>query len=116
MAFRAVDAAAVELAPGPHPAASPFDRCVGAALGVRAFGVYQVELPPGGASVEHDHAGDGSEDVYAILRGSGAVVVDGERVAVRPGMFVLVTPESTRHVHAGPEGLVYVAVCAPPGG
>jgi quercetin dioxygenase-like cupin family protein len=116
MPFRALDAAAVPLAPGPHPAASPYDRGVGAELGVRAFGLYQVELPPGGASVAHDHAGDGSEDVYAVLRGSGTVIVDGEPVAVRPGTFVFVTPESTRQVRAGPDGLVYLAVCAPPGG
>jgi hypothetical protein len=56
-----------ESAPGPHPAASPYDKGVGAALGVHAFGVYQVELPPGAETVQHDHLGDGAEDVYPAL-------------------------------------------------
>ncbi len=42
-----IDAAAIEAGRGPHPAASPFDRRVGEALGLRAFELYQVELPPG---------------------------------------------------------------------
>lgn len=113
MSYRIVDVATLSPEPGPHPAASPYDKGVGAALAVRAFGVYQVELPPGAQSVEHDHAADGAEDVYAVLRGSGAVIVDGVEVPLRPGMFVAVTPASSRCVRAGSEGLVYIAMCAP---
>ncbi len=116
MSYAIVDARAVTPAPGPHPAASPHDKGIGAKLGVRAFGVYQVELPPGTQSVEHDHAGDNAEDLYAVIGGSGNVVVDGEEVPVRPGVFVAVTPESVRSVHAGDAGLVYIAVCAPQAG
>jgi uncharacterized cupin superfamily protein len=111
MGFRVVDAAELAAAPGPHPAASAFDRGVGAALGVRRFGIYQVELPPGAETVAHDHTADGAEDVYAVIRGSGAVLVDGEEVAVRPGMFIAVEQDSTRQVRAGPDGLVFIAVC-----
>jgi hypothetical protein len=46
MSYTSVYAASVEPFPGPHPAASPYDRGVGTALGVGAFGIYQVELPP----------------------------------------------------------------------
>jgi uncharacterized cupin superfamily protein len=81
-------------------------------LGVRGFGVYLVELPPGAQSVPHDHAVDRAEDVYAVLRGSGALGVDGDEVPLRPGMFVAVTPTSARCVRAGGEGLVYIAICA----
>jgi uncharacterized cupin superfamily protein len=109
--YRVVDAAEVARAPGPHPAASAYDRGVGAALGVQRFGVYQVELPPGAETVAHDHAADGAEDVYAVIRGSGVVLVDGEQVAVRPGMFVAVDRDSTRQVRAGPDGLTFIAVC-----
>lgn len=101
-------------APGPHPAASPHDKGIGTELGVRAFGVYQVELPPGAQSVLHDHVGDKAEDLYAVIGGSGKVVVDGEDVPVWPGVFVAVTPDSTRYVQAGDAGLIYIAVCAPP--
>lgn len=50
-------------------------------LGVRAFEVYQVELPPGGSTEQHTHADDGVEDVYAVIHGDGWVVV--ERAAHR---------------------------------
>src|SRR5699024_8353119 len=43
MAYKIVDPAAVAAAPGPHPAASPFDKPVSEALGINAFEVYTVE-------------------------------------------------------------------------
>jgi uncharacterized cupin superfamily protein len=114
MTYTIVDAAAMQPVPGPHPAASLYDKGVGQALGVRAFGIYQVELPPGAQTVPHDHVSDGAEDVYAIIRGTGAVVVDGQDVPVQPGQFIAVTPDSARHIRAGEAGLVLVAVCAAP--
>ena len=115
MAFSRVTAAEVPTAPGPHPAASAFDKGIGEALGLTAFGLYQVELPPGQATVAHDHRDDRAEDAYAILRGEGAVIVDGEEVPVGPGDFVAVTTQSTRQVRAGADGLVFIAVCAAAG-
>jgi mannose-6-phosphate isomerase-like protein (cupin superfamily) len=50
--------------------------------------------------------------VYAIIRGHGTVVVDAEEVPVGPGQFIAVTPDSMRHVRAGDDGLVFIAVCA----
>jgi uncharacterized cupin superfamily protein len=111
MGYRVVDAEALSAGPGPHPAASVYDKGVGAALGVERFGVYQVELPPGAETVAHDHVADGAEDVYAVIGGSGVVLVDGEEVAVRPGTFIAVDAASTRSVRAGPDGLVFIAVC-----
>jgi uncharacterized cupin superfamily protein len=114
MSYARVDAAEIEPAPGTHPAASPYDKGVGQALGVRAFGMYQVELPPGAETVRHDHMDDRAEDVYAIVDGTGTVVVDGREVPVGPGEFIAVTPESARHVRAGDSGLIFIAVCATP--
>jgi uncharacterized cupin superfamily protein len=113
MSYAIVDASRVDPSPGPHPAASRYDKGVGKALGVEAFGIYQVELPPGAETVRHDHRSDGAEDVYAVLSGDGVVVVDGEEVPVRPGTFIAVKPDSMRHVRAGNLGLVFIAVCAP---
>jgi hypothetical protein len=48
MPYQTAGAAALKPWPGPHPAASPHDKDVGRALGIRAFGLYQVELPGGG--------------------------------------------------------------------
>jgi uncharacterized cupin superfamily protein len=115
MSYAAIDAAALAAAPGRHPAASRFDKGVGEALGIRAFGLYQVELPPGGETVAHDHAGDRAEDAYAFLSGSGHVIVDGAEVEAVPGRFVAVSPGSTRQVRAGTGGLVFIAICAPVG-
>jgi uncharacterized cupin superfamily protein len=112
MSYTTVDAASLKPAPGPHPAASPYDKDIGQALGIRAFGLYQVELPPGGQTVRHDHTDDGAEDVYAVVHGTGTVVVDAQEVPVRAGQFVAVTSDSARQVRAGDTGLVLIAVCA----
>ena len=72
----------------------------------------QVELPGGAETVRHDHRDDGAEDAYAILRGEGVVVVDDQEVVVASGDFIAVTPDATRYVRAGEDGLVFIAVCA----
>lgn len=114
MPFTVVDAADVPAGRGPHPAASPFDKRISEHLGVRAFEVYQVELPPGGLTEGHTHVDDGVEDAYAIIHGEGWVVVEGQRTEVAPGQFVAVDLESTRYVEAGPGGLTLIAICAAP--
>src|ERR1700761_6792983 len=113
MSFRLRNASEVTPGPGSHPAASEFDKGIGDALGITAFGLYQVELPGGAQTVDHDHRADRAQDAYAVLRGSGAVIVDGEATRVGPGDFIAVTPDSRRHVRADAGGLVFIAVCAP---
>ncbi len=114
MTHRIVDAATLTAGRGPHPAASMFEKRVDEAIGITAFGLYQIELPGGAETVPHDHRDDGAEDAYAVLRGSGWVVVDDEEIPVGPGRFVGVGVESARYLRAGPEGLVFIAVCASP--
>ena len=111
MSFQIIDPQTVRAEPGPHPAASPYDKRLTELLGLDAFEIYQVELPPGAESVDHDHVNDGVEDVYVIVRGSGWVVVDGDPQPVAAGDFVAVTTSSRRYVRAGSDGLVLVAVC-----
>ncbi len=112
--YQIVDPASITAGPGPHPAASPFDKRISEQLGVSAFEVYQVELPPGAQTVRHDHLDDRVEDVYAILRGEGWVIVDNELVPVSSGQFIAVTWESARQVRAGGTGLEFIALCAAP--
>lgn len=114
MAYRVVDPSSIDAGPGPHPAASPFDKRISEHLGVSAFEIYQVELPPNAETVLHDHLEDQVEDVYAILRGTGWVWVDGEEVPIGPGQFVAVTVESARQVKASGSGLALIAMCAAP--
>lgn len=112
MSHRLVNAGSITAGCGPHPAASPFDKRISEALGLHAFEMYQVELPAHGETVPHNHLDDGAEDAYAVITGTGWVVVDGEHLAVAAGDFVAVTVESTRHVLAGSDGLVLIAVCS----
>jgi mannose-6-phosphate isomerase-like protein (cupin superfamily) len=114
VAYKIVDTASLAVGPGPHPAASPFDKRVNEALGISAFEVYKVELPPDAETVRHDHRDDGVEDLYFIVSGDGWVIVDGEQLPLRPGLFVAVTVESARQVRAGSSGLTFVALCGTP--
>lgn len=111
MSFTVVDPATITAGRGPHPAASPFDKRIGEHLGITAFEVYQVELPPGESTEPHNHLEDQVEDVYAVIRGDGWLVVDDDAVPIATGTFIAVTLESTRHVLAGDHGLTLIAVC-----
>lgn len=114
MGYTVVDPVSLVAGPGPHPAASPFDKRVSEALGVSAFEVYMVELPAGAETVLHDHLDDGVEDLYFVVSGEGWVIVDDEQVPLRPGLFVAVSVESARQVRAGGAGLSFVALCGAP--
>jgi uncharacterized cupin superfamily protein len=81
-------------------------------LGVEAFGINWIELPPGAEGHEHDEADSGQEEVNVCVRGSGVYRVDGEEVPVRLGTFLRFDPEATRVPVAGPEGMTLLAVGA----
>jgi quercetin dioxygenase-like cupin family protein len=83
-------------------------------LGVNAFGINQVDLPPDTAGREHDHAESGQEEVYLVLAGSGTMRVDGDDVPLEPGRYVFVSAGTTRQPVAGPDGLSWVVIGAPP--
>jgi quercetin dioxygenase-like cupin family protein len=85
---------------------------VAATLGARAIRMNQFDNQPNQAGKEHDERESGQEEIYVPLRGRGALRVDGEEVPLEPGRYVLVPPESTRQVVAGPEGLGYLVVGA----
>jgi hypothetical protein len=52
-------------------------RGLSAPLGVGKFKVNRLELPSGGEGPEHNHAANGEEEVYAVVGGSGTVVING---------------------------------------
>jgi mannose-6-phosphate isomerase-like protein (cupin superfamily) len=89
---------------------------VRAELGVSSFGVQVIDLPPNFSDYpEHDHAEQGQEEVYAPIKGSGELEVDGERIAISPEVIVRVGPASRRKVYSGPDGLRVLAMGAVPG-
>jgi mannose-6-phosphate isomerase-like protein (cupin superfamily) len=83
------------------------------AVGARAFGFNYFVFPPNQRGHEHDHAADGEEEVYFVVKGSGVLRVDGEDVPLRPGRIVRVDPESTRVPVSGDDGLEFLTIGAP---
>jgi quercetin dioxygenase-like cupin family protein len=84
-------------------------------LGVTAFGINKLELPPGGEGPEHDHVKDGQEEVYVIVTGSGTIRVDGVGSELRPGNVVFLSPDARRQMVAGDQGLGWVGIGSQPG-
>jgi mannose-6-phosphate isomerase-like protein (cupin superfamily) len=84
------------------------------ALGTTAFGINEVRMPPDAAGMEHDEAETGHEEVYVVLDGTGAIIVDGEPVAVAAGDYLRVDAAATRQLKSGPGGMRVIAVGAQP--
>jgi mannose-6-phosphate isomerase-like protein (cupin superfamily) len=89
---------------------------VRAELGVSAFGMQVIQMPPNYSDYpEHDHADSGQEEVFLALDGSGWMDVEGERVDLDKDTFVRVGAGAKRKVHAGPEGIRMLVVGGAPG-
>jgi quercetin dioxygenase-like cupin family protein len=90
---------------------------VRAELGVTSFGMQVIRMPPGAGEQypEHDHAGDGQEEVYTALKGSGWIDVEGDRVELEPGVFVRIAAGTKRKVQSGDDGLEKLVLGACPG-
>ena len=109
MAYKVVHASDVEAGSG------GVFRGLRVPLGATAFGVNQLELPANAEGPEHDHAGDGQEEVYVIIRGGGKLRVDGEEMELQPGHYVFCSPEQKRQLIAGADGLTWVGIGSPAG-
>jgi quercetin dioxygenase-like cupin family protein len=81
-------------------------------LGASAIRLNRFDNQPGQEGKEHDESGSGQEEIYVPVEGSGAIRIGEDEIPLEPGRFVLVTPDETRQVVAGPEGLAYVVVGA----
>jgi mannose-6-phosphate isomerase-like protein (cupin superfamily) len=89
---------------------------VRAELGVTAFGMQVVQLPPDfGDYPDHDHADSGQEEVFVVLAGSGWMEIEGERVEMDPDTLIRVGAEAKRKVFSGPHGLRMLVVGGCPG-
>jgi uncharacterized cupin superfamily protein len=92
-----------------------FARLVRAGLGITAFGVQIMELPPDHATEAHDESDTGQQELYVALRGAGAVVIGGERLALDGEHLVRVDAGVDRVLTSGPDGLRVLCVGAVPG-
>jgi len=89
---------------------------VRAELGVTAFGMQVIQLPPDyGDYPDHDHAESGQEEVFVTLSGSGYMEIEGERVEMDSETMIRVAPHVKRKVHSGPQGLRMLVVGGTPG-
>jgi uncharacterized cupin superfamily protein len=100
------------------PGAIPGIRfhAAGRALGISAWGMNAIEIEAGCLSYpEHDHAVDGQEEVYTVLKGSGTLEAGDARIVLEPGVLVRVGPSQRRRIVPGPQGITVLAVGATPG-
>ena len=85
-------------------------------LGVTAWGMNVIDIEAGcTAYPEHDHAKDGQEEVYVVLKGSGTIECGGEKNTLTEGMLVRVGPSTRRKIVPGPQGITVLALGATPG-
>jgi hypothetical protein len=91
-------------------------RRTGAELGIESFGMQIFDMPAGADQYpEHDHSHDGQEEVYVVLRGSGEVELDGERVPVDSERIIRVGAATKRKLWPGPDGMRVLALGGVPG-
>jgi mannose-6-phosphate isomerase-like protein (cupin superfamily) len=83
-------------------------------LGLSAFGLNLVDIPPRGQIPEHDETARDQEEVFVVLSGSPTMVIDGEEYPAPAGTFVRIDVEPTRTVrNDGGESCIVLIVSAP---
>ena len=94
-----------------------FMQMVRDGLGLTAFGVNIMNLPPDYTTRSHDESSSGQEELYVRLDGAGWVVLDdsGERLNLDAEHLAAVGPGTARSLSSGPEGLRVLCVGSIPG-
>ncbi len=88
-----------------------------AELGVEAFGIQVIDMPPNfDGYPEHDHAEDGQEEVFLVMRGGGEIEIDGERFALDDNHIARVASGTKRKIWPGADGIRLVVLGGVPGG
>jgi len=87
-----------------------------AELGVESFGMQIIDMPPNyDGYPEHDHSGDGQEEVYVTLRGGGELEIDGERHPLDPDHVARVAAGTKRKAWPGADGIRLLILGGNPG-
>lgn len=79
------------------------------ALDCENLGFTVVEAEAGWQGKEHDHAGDGQEEVYLLLEGAAELTVDGESLELETDEAVRVDPDATRQLSFSEPGRMVIA-------
>jgi quercetin dioxygenase-like cupin family protein len=67
-------------------------------LGLTAFGMNLVEIPPGERIPEHDETDRDQEEVFIVLGGSPTLLVDGRDIPAPAGTYARLDPDLRRTV------------------
>ena len=89
-------------------------RKIRAPLGVTAFGVNAIVMPPGAEGVHHFH--DTQDELYFVHRGTARFEVDGEERTVGAGGLVHVESTTPRRFSNAGDGDLVVLVIGGKGG
>ena len=92
-----------------------FAKLVRAGLGITAFGVQIMDMPPGHVTKSHDESDSGQQELYLAMRGSGEVVAGDQRFPLDPDHVVRVNAGVDRILTAGPDGVRVLCVGGVPG-
>lgn len=91
-------------------------RRVRAGLGVTAFGMQVIEMPPDFTGYPvHDHSHDHQEEVYTPLAGSATLQVGEKTFELQMGVFARVGPGEKRKLLSGPDGARILCIGGTPG-
>jgi len=85
-------------------------------LGITAFGVQVMDLPPDYTTQSHDEGGSGQQELYVGLRGDGFVLTPEQRLPIGEGRLVRIDPGVDRRLASGPDGVRILCVGSVPGG
>jgi mannose-6-phosphate isomerase-like protein (cupin superfamily) len=92
-----------------------FARLVREGMGITAFGVQVMNLPPDYATKSHDESETGQQELYVALAGSGAVVIGDERLPLDAEHMVRVDAGVARVLTSDGDGLRVLCVGGVPG-
>ena len=82
---------------------------------LEALGLTGAEISinslPAGASVPFVHSHKQNEEIYGIVEGTGYAMIDGDKISLKAGDWLRVSPAAKRQFFASPEtGIKYVCI------
>ena len=92
-----------------------FIKLARSGLGITAFGVQVMDLPPDYTTESHDEADTGQQELYVALRGSGSVDIDGIALPLDADHLVRADAGAMRSLSAGADGLRVLCIGGVPG-
>jgi uncharacterized cupin superfamily protein len=85
-------------------------------LGLSAFGVQVLEMPPNADGYPvHDHGEDGQEECIVVLEGSVELIAGEETHQLEPGVYARVGSGQERKLVPGDEGVRVLIIGGIPG-